>query len=153
MVSLVDPTQAWFTAAMARRLSAQYQHIWQQRAKSLSTVQHWVLVWRPWRLPMRVSYIVQFSFNPIAPLSKIYSHIASNWIFHSVGCTRASLAHIFHSGLAESLQSVCDSDSAVAGEAASLSMGLVMLGSGHTEIINKMLEYAHNTDHEKIIRG
>ena len=48
---------------------------------------------------------------------------------------------------------MCDSDSAVAGEAASLAMGLVMLGSGHTEIINKMLEYAHNTDHEKIIRG
>lgn len=32
-------------------------------------------------------------------------------------------------------------------------MGLVMLGSGSEEVIDEMLQYAHETQHEKIIRG
>ena len=32
-------------------------------------------------------------------------------------------------------------------------MGLVMLGSGSVEIIDEMLQYGHETQHEKIIRG
>lgn len=32
-------------------------------------------------------------------------------------------------------------------------MGLVMLGSGSEEAIDEMLQYARETQHEKIIRG
>jgi 26S proteasome regulatory subunit N2 len=44
-------------------------------------------------------------------------------------------------------------DSAVAGEACGISMGLIMLGSGNQEAIDEMLKYAKETLHEKIIRG
>jgi 26S proteasome regulatory subunit N2 len=44
-------------------------------------------------------------------------------------------------------------DSAIAGEAAGFALGLVMLGSGSDEYIEEMLQYAHETQHEKIIRG
>jgi hypothetical protein len=43
--------------------------------------------------------------------------------------------------------------SAVAGEAAAIGMGLIMLGSGDQKAIEEMLGYAHDTQHEKIIRG
>ncbi|KAF2288874.1 hypothetical protein GH714_022515 [Hevea brasiliensis] len=43
-------------------------------------------------------------------------------------------------------------DSAVAGEAAGISMGLLMVGSA-SEKASEMLTYAHETQHEKIIRG
>jgi len=46
-----------------------------------------------------------------------------------------------------------NSDNAVAGEAAGLSMGLINTGSASQKAIADMLEYAHNTQHEKIIRG
>uniref|UniRef100_A0A6B2KX95 Uncharacterized protein n=1 Tax=Arcella intermedia TaxID=1963864 RepID=A0A6B2KX95_9EUKA len=53
----------------------------------------------------------------------------------------------------EELQSMLYSnDSAVAGEAAGLAMGLVMLGSA-TEHSAEMLNFAHSTQHEKIIRS
>ena len=45
------------------------------------------------------------------------------------------------------------SDNAVAGEAAGLSMGLVMAGSMDDMALQSMLQYAHDTDHEKIVRG
>ena len=45
------------------------------------------------------------------------------------------------------------SDSAVAGEAAALSMGLVMAGSGAERPVRDMLSYATDTEHEKIERG
>ena len=51
------------------------------------------------------------------------------------------------------LQGVYNSDSAVAGEAASLATGMVMLGSADGETIEAMVNYAHSTEHEKIIRG
>ncbi len=44
-------------------------------------------------------------------------------------------------------------DSAVAGEAAGYAMGLVMLGTGSPKALEEMLQYAHETQHEKIIRG
>lgn len=44
-------------------------------------------------------------------------------------------------------------DSAVAGEASGYAMGLVMLGSGSTKCFDEMVQYAHETQHEKIIRG
>ncbi|GAA5807641.1 hypothetical protein MFLAVUS_001011 [Mucor flavus] len=56
-------------------------------------------------------------------------------------------------GIYEDLKSVLFGDNAVAGEAAGLSMGLIMLGTGNEEAIDEMLQYAHETQHEKIIRG
>lgn len=53
----------------------------------------------------------------------------------------------------EELKSVLFGDSAVAGEATGLAMGLVMLGSASEKAIEEMLQYAHETQHEKIIRG
>ncbi|KAJ3148007.1 proteasome regulatory particle base subunit [Geranomyces variabilis] len=53
----------------------------------------------------------------------------------------------------EDLKNVLFSDSAVAGEAAGLAMGLVMLGTASQKAIDEMLQYAHETQHEKIIRG
>ncbi|CAO3592001.1 unnamed protein product [Absidia cylindrospora] len=51
------------------------------------------------------------------------------------------------------LKTVLFSDSAVAGEAAGLAMGLVKLGTASEEAVEEMLQYAHETQHEKIIRG
>lgn len=45
-----------------------------------------------------------------------------------------------------------NTDSAVAGEAAGISMGLLMVGTA-SEKAAEMLAYAHETQHEKIIRG
>ncbi|KAL7753562.1 proteasome regulatory particle base subunit [Sorochytrium milnesiophthora] len=53
----------------------------------------------------------------------------------------------------EELKTVLFTDSAVAGEAAGLAMGLVMLGTASEKAIQDMLQYAHDTNHEKIIRG
>ncbi|KAF8331501.1 26S proteasome regulatory complex, non-ATPase subcomplex, Rpn2/Psmd1 subunit [Cantharellus anzutake] len=53
----------------------------------------------------------------------------------------------------DDLKQALYTDSAIAGEAAGYSMGLVMLGSGSVEIIDEMWQYAHETQHEKIIRG
>ncbi|OZJ03048.1 hypothetical protein BZG36_03705, partial [Bifiguratus adelaidae] len=53
----------------------------------------------------------------------------------------------------EQLKNVLFSDSAVASEAAGLAMGLVMLGTGSEKAIHEMLQYARETQHEKIIRG
>ncbi|KAG1473109.1 hypothetical protein G6F56_001140 [Rhizopus delemar] len=53
----------------------------------------------------------------------------------------------------EDLKNVLLGDSAVAGEASGLAMGLVMLGTANEEALEEMLQYAHETQHEKIIRG
>lgn len=53
----------------------------------------------------------------------------------------------------EELKNVLFSDSAIAGEATGLAMGLVMLGTASEKAIDEMLQYAHETQHEKIIRG
>lgn len=52
----------------------------------------------------------------------------------------------------EEIKNVLYNDSAVAGEAAGLAMGLLFAGSG-TDLAEEMLAYAHDTQHEKIIRG
>lgn len=53
----------------------------------------------------------------------------------------------------EELKSVLYSDSAINGEAVGLSMGLVMLGTGNVKALEDMIQYAHDTQHEKIVRG
>lgn len=53
----------------------------------------------------------------------------------------------------EDIKSVLWSDSAIVGEATGLAMGLVMLGSGNASCLAEMIQYAHETQHEKIVRG
>ncbi|KAG6853583.1 hypothetical protein C0991_003107 [Blastosporella zonata] len=53
----------------------------------------------------------------------------------------------------EDLKNVLFMDSAVAGEASGYSMGLIMLGTASEEPVREMLQYARETQHEKIIRG
>ncbi|KAH6917463.1 26S proteasome subunit RPN2a [Coprinopsis sp. MPI-PUGE-AT-0042] len=53
----------------------------------------------------------------------------------------------------EDLKTVLFTDSAVGGEAAGYAMGLVLLGTGAEEAVGEMLQYARETQHEKIIRG
>ncbi|KAJ3348401.1 proteasome regulatory particle base subunit [Entophlyctis luteolus] len=56
-------------------------------------------------------------------------------------------------GTYEELKNVLFTDSAIAGEAAGLAMGLVNIGTANGKVIEEMLQYAHETQHEKIIRG
>ncbi|GAB7355811.1 hypothetical protein MBLNU459_g6484t1 [Dothideomycetes sp. NU459] len=53
----------------------------------------------------------------------------------------------------QQLRDVLYSDSAINGEAVGLSMGLVMLGTGNIKALEDMITYAHETQHEKIVRG
>jgi 26S proteasome regulatory subunit N2 len=53
----------------------------------------------------------------------------------------------------EDLKDVLYTDSAINGEAVGLSMGLVMLGTGNIKALEDMIQYAHDTQHEKIVRG
>uniref|UniRef100_A0A7S1PI52 26S proteasome regulatory subunit RPN2 n=1 Tax=Percolomonas cosmopolitus TaxID=63605 RepID=A0A7S1PI52_9EUKA len=55
--------------------------------------------------------------------------------------------------LFEKLSGVCYLDNAVSAEAAAIAMGLVMLGSGNDSAFDEMHAYAHETPHEKVIRG
>ncbi|KAK5195258.1 proteasome regulatory particle base subunit [Exophiala xenobiotica] len=53
----------------------------------------------------------------------------------------------------EDLRTVLWADSAINGEAVGLAMGLVMLGSGNTKVLADMIQHAHDTQHDKIVRG
>lgn len=44
-------------------------------------------------------------------------------------------------------------NSAVIGEAAAISIGLIMAGSADDKVIQDLIKFAHDTDHEKIIRS
>ncbi|KAJ5142823.1 uncharacterized protein N7515_001610 [Penicillium bovifimosum] len=56
-------------------------------------------------------------------------------------------------GIYEDLRSVLYTDSALNGEAVGLAMGLIMLGTGNMRALEDMIQYAHDTQHEKIVRG
>lgn len=56
-------------------------------------------------------------------------------------------------GIYEDLKNVLYSDSALNGEAVGLAMGLVMLGTGNMKALEDMIQYAHDTQHDKIVRG
>ena len=53
----------------------------------------------------------------------------------------------------KNLRDVLFADSALNGEAVGLAMGLIMLGTGNAEALEVMFTYAHETTHEKIVRG
>lgn len=56
-------------------------------------------------------------------------------------------------GIYEDLKSVLYTDSALNGEAVGIAMGLIMLGTGNIRALEDMIQYAHDTQHEKIVRG
>ncbi|KAL4796797.1 armadillo-type protein [Aspergillus venezuelensis] len=56
-------------------------------------------------------------------------------------------------GIYDDLKQVLYTDSALNGEAVGLAMGLVMLGTGNMKVLEDMIQYAHDTQHEKIVRG
>ncbi|KAI2622340.1 26S proteasome regulatory complex, non-ATPase subcomplex, Rpn2/Psmd1 subunit [Hypoxylon sp. NC1633] len=53
----------------------------------------------------------------------------------------------------ENLKAVLYADSALNGEAVGLGMGLIMLGTGNVKALEDMVAYAHETSHEKSVRG
>ncbi|KAI0144442.1 26S proteasome regulatory subunit rpn2 [Xylariaceae sp. FL1272] len=53
----------------------------------------------------------------------------------------------------DSLKSTLYADSALNGEAVGLAMGLIMLGTGNVKALEDMVTYAHETSHEKSVRG
>lgn len=57
----------------------------------------------------------------------------------------------------EDLKTIMFTDSAVAGEGAGIAIGLTLLGAGsefrNGDVLKDLLAYAHDTKHEKIIRG
>ncbi|KAL9599113.1 MAG: hypothetical protein Q9219_004071 [cf. Caloplaca sp. 3 TL-2023] len=53
----------------------------------------------------------------------------------------------------EDLKGVLYTDSALNGEAVGIAMGLIMLGRGDIKALEDMIQYAHDTQHEKIVRG
>jgi len=54
--------------------------------------------------------------------------------------------------IVEIVNTILFADSAVAGEAAGIALGLINVGSG-SELTTELLSYTHETQHEKIIRG
>lgn len=56
-------------------------------------------------------------------------------------------------GIYEDLKNVLYTDSALNGEAVGIGMGLIMLGTGDIKALEDMIQYAHDTQHEKIVRG
>lgn len=56
-------------------------------------------------------------------------------------------------GIVNDLKTVLYSDSAINGEAVGVALGLVMLGTGNVKLLEEMVQYAHETQHEKIVRG
>lgn len=80
---------------------------------------------------------------------------AKNEIVRHGGCLGLGLAAMstHREDIYEQLKHTLYQDDAVAGEAAGIAMGLVMLGSNSQSTLNDMIAYAHETQHEKILRG
>jgi 26S proteasome regulatory subunit N2 len=55
--------------------------------------------------------------------------------------------------LYEEMKNILFTNQAVTGEAAGMGIGMLMAGSGNTQIQQELLEYAKDTQHEKIIRS
>lgn len=53
----------------------------------------------------------------------------------------------------EEAKAILFSDSAVAGEGAATALGLLMFGSGDTELVQELLRFARETKHDKITRS
>ena len=88
-------------------------------------------------------------------LSDALRNAGTNEIVQHGACLGLGLCAMasHNDALFEALKGVVMSESAVAGEAAGYAMGLVMVGSGNGVAVEEMIAYAHDTQHEKIIRG
>ena len=53
----------------------------------------------------------------------------------------------------EVIKGILYADNAIAGESAGVSIGLIMLGSGDEALVAELKQYAHESQHEKIIRS
>ncbi|OQV16508.1 26S proteasome non-ATPase regulatory subunit 1 [Hypsibius exemplaris] len=80
---------------------------------------------------------------------------ANNDILKHGGCLGLGLAAMStgRDDIYEALKGMLFQDDAITGEAAAVAMGLVMLGSANKKAIDDMVLYAHETQHEKILRG
>lgn len=87
-----------------------------------------------------------------ATIQCVHSH--SVMVYVGIYCCCAGLAALGTNNdeLFEDMKNVLYTDDAVAGEAAGIGMGLLCCGSG-SDKTQEMLAYAHDTQHEKIIRG
>jgi len=74
-------------------------------------------------------------------------------IIHHDACLGLGLAALgtVDENIYEDLKNVLYLDSAVAGEVVGISMGLLLVGNASGKA-SEMLAYAHDTQHEKIIR-
>jgi 26S proteasome regulatory subunit N2 len=96
----------------------------------------------------------------IAYLTNALRNSGTNEVVQHGACLGVGLASMAtgNPALVELMkESVLYADNAIAGEAAALSIGLVMLGQSEStlaqEQIPQLLKYAHDTQHEKIIRA
>lgn len=94
----------------------------------------WVLEWLVCHLAMKV-----------CKLGLVNIRI---FVFLTIFVVRSQMIDVY-----DDLRDVLYNDSAIAGEAAGYAMGLLMLGTGSSKALDEMLQYAHETQHEKIIRG
>ncbi|XP_077516303.1 regulatory particle non-ATPase 2 [Amblyomma americanum] len=80
---------------------------------------------------------------------------ATNEIVRHGGCLGLGLAAMstHREDIYDQLKHTLYQDDAVAGEAAGIAMGLVMLGSNSGSTLDDMVAYAQETQHEKILRG
>uniref|UniRef100_A0A023GMA3 26S proteasome non-ATPase regulatory subunit 1 n=1 Tax=Amblyomma triste TaxID=251400 RepID=A0A023GMA3_AMBTT len=80
---------------------------------------------------------------------------ATNEIVRHGGCLGLGLAAMstHREDIYDQLKHTLYQDDAVAGEAAGIAMGLVMLGSNSSSTLDDMVAYAQETQHEKILRG
>lgn len=80
---------------------------------------------------------------------------AQNEMVRHGGCLGLGLAAMgsHRADVYEQLKFNLYQDDAVTGEAAGIAMGMVMLGSKAGDVIHDMVAYAHETQHEKILRG
>lgn len=98
--------------------------------------------------------------DTIAYLHQALRNAGVNEVVQHGACLGLGLAAVGSAKeeLFEDLKQTLFSDNAVAGEAAALSIGLLLLGAGPSNplaegAIKELLSYAHDTQHEKIIRG
>lgn len=80
----------------------------------------------------------------------LWDWVLQGWLQPTIVYLSASYTDI---DTMEALRGKLFNDSAVAGEACGIAMGLIMLGTGNQETIVEMRRYAKETQHEKIIRG
>lgn len=98
--------------------------------------------------------------DAIAYLHQALRNAGVNEVVQHGACLGLGLASVGSAKeeIFEDLKQTLYSDNAVAGEAAALSIGLLLLGTGPSNplaesAIKELLSYAHDTQHEKIIRG